>query len=65
MVRILKILLLGALGDSALNITKLIRLTIVALLMGALAAFGTYRVITRPNTDKRVLSVPGSPGPLF
>ena len=42
----------------------LVKLTI-ALLIGALAAVATYDVITRQSRDNRVLSAPGSPGPLF
>jgi hypothetical protein len=42
----------------------LVRLTI-ATLLAALAAGATYRLVTRPQVDHKVLTVPDLPGPLF
>ncbi|HEV2169522.1 MAG TPA: hypothetical protein VGR40_01170 [Candidatus Binatus sp.] len=45
--------------------SKLVKLTIVALLMGGLAAVATYRLVARAQVDHKAVTVPDSPGPLF
>jgi branched-subunit amino acid ABC-type transport system permease component len=43
----------------------MIKLMMVAFLVGALAAVATYRLVTRPSTDRRAVPVPGTADSLF